>query len=329
MNRRAFVTGLGAFLAAPLAAEAQQQPGQVPLVGYISPGSSSDPFRQRRFEAFRQGLRELGHVDGRNVVLEPRWAEGQYARYPVLAADLVRLKVAAIVTVGGAATKAAKQVTSTIPIVMSVVIDPIGSGLVTNLARPSGNLTGTSVMANELLTKQLELLKEVAPNVHRIAVLWNPDNPSGAAAMSYLNAAARSLGVELQLVEARNPQEIDRAFAAMTREHAGAVVVLPDAIYGNQIKQIVGLAAQRRLPAIYTLVENAEAGGLMVYGPNLTDLERHAATFVNKILKGTKPADLPVEQPTKFELVVNLKTAKALGLTIPPSVLLRADEVIE
>jgi putative ABC transport system substrate-binding protein len=329
MNRRAFVTGLGAFLAAPLVAEAQQQPGQVPLVGYISPGSGSDPFRQRRFEAFRQGLRELGHVDGRNVVLEPRWAEGQYARYPVLAADLVRLKVAAIVTVGGAATKAAKQVTSTIPIVMSVVIDPIGSGLVTNLARPSGNLTGTSVMANELLTKQLELLKEVAPNVHRIAVLWNPDNPSGAAAMSYLNAAARSLGVELQLVEARNPQEIDRAFAAMTREHAGAVVVLPDAIYGNQIKQIVGLAAQRRLPAIYTLVENAEAGGLMVYGPNLTDLERHAATFVNKILKGTKPADLPVEQPTKFELVVNLKTAKALGLTIPPSVLLRADEVIE
>ena len=329
MDRRAFLAGAGALLAAPLAAEAQQQPGQVPRVGYISPGSSSDPFRQRRFEAFRQGLRELGHVDGRNVVLEPRWAEGQYARYPVLAADLVRLKVAAIVTVGGAATKAAKQVTSTIPIVMSVVIDPIGSGLVTNLARPSGNLTGTSVMANELLTKQLELLKEVAPNVHRIAVLLNPDNPSGAAAMSYLNAAARSLGVELQLVEARNPQEIDRAFAAMTREHAGAVVVLPDAIYGNQIKQIVGLAAQRRLPAIYTLVESAEAGGLMVYGPNLTDLERHAATFVNKILKGAKPADLPVEQPTKFDLVLNLKTAKVLGLTIPPSLLARADQVIE
>src|SRR4029453_10363865 len=292
MDRRRFLlTSLAGAVAAPVAAGAQL-PGQAPRVGYISPGSSSDPFRQRRFEAFRQGLRELGYVEDRNVVLEPRWAEGQYAGYPVLAADLVRLNVAAIVTVGGAATKAAKQVTSTIPIVMSVVIDPIGSGLVTNLPRPRGNPPGTSLMANELLTKQLELLKEVAPNVHRIAVLWNPDNPSGAAAMSYLNAAARSLGVELQLVEARNPQEIDRAFAAMTREHAGAGVVLPDAIYGNQIKQIVGLAAQRRLPAIYTLVENAEAGGLMVYGPNLRDLERRAATFVDKILKGTKPADI-------------------------------------
>jgi putative ABC transport system substrate-binding protein len=329
MDRRRFLlTSLAGTLAAPLAAEAQSA-GQVPRVGYISPGSSSDPFRQRRFEAFRQGLRELGYVEGRNVVLEPRWAEGQYARYPVLAADLVRLKVAAIVTVGGAATKAGKQVTSTIPIVMSVVIDPIGSGLVPSLARPGGNLTGTSVMANDLVAKQLELLKEVAPNVPRMAVLWNPDNPSGAAAMSYVNAAARSLAVDLQLVEARNPQEIDRAFAAMTREHAGAVVVLPDAIYGNQIKQIVGLAAQRRLPAIYTLVENAEAGGLMVYGPNLRDLERRAATFVDKILKGTKPADIPIEQPTKFELAINLKTAKALGLTIPPSLLARADQVIE
>jgi putative ABC transport system substrate-binding protein len=328
MRRRAFVSGALAFLAVPLAVEAQQV-GQAPRVGYISPGSSSDPFRQRRFEAFRDGLRELGYIDGQNIVLEPRWAEGQYARYPILAADLVRLKAAAIVTVGGAATKAAKQVTSSIPIVMSVVIDPIGSGLVTSLSRPGSNLTGTSVMANDLVTKQLELLKEVAPNVSRMAVLWNPDNPSGAAAMAYVNVAARSLAVQLQLVEARNPQEIDRAFAAMTREHAGAVVVLPDAIYGNQIRQIVGLAAQRRLPAIYTLRENAEAGGLMVYGPNLRDLERRAATFVDKILKGAKPADLPIEQPVTFELIVNLKTAKALGLTIPPSLLLRADQVIE
>jgi len=328
VDRRAFVTGLGAVLAVPLAAEAQQL-GEAPRVGYISPGSPSDPLRQRRLEAFRQGLRELGYVDGRNVVVESRWAEGQYARYAVLAADLVRLKVAAIVTVGGAATRAVKQVTSTIPIVMSVVIDPIGSGLVTSLARPGGNLTGTSIMANDLITKQLELLKEVAPNVPRMAVLWNPDNPSGAAAMSYVNAAARSLGVKLQLVEARNPQEIDRAFAAMTREHAGAVVVPGDTIYSNQIRQIVGLAAQRRLPAIYTLVENAEAGGLMVYGPNLGDLERRAATFVDKILRGIKPADIPIEQPTTFEFVINLKTAKALGLTIPPSLLLRADQVIE
>jgi ABC-type uncharacterized transport system substrate-binding protein len=329
MDRRRFLlTSLAGVLAVPLGAEAQKL-GQVPRVGYISPGSSSDPFRQRRFEAFRQGLRELGYVEGRNVVLEPRWAEGQYARYPVLAADLVRLKVAAIVTVGGAATKAAKQVTSTTPIVMSVVIDPVGSGLVPSLARPGGNLTGTSVMANDLIAKQFELLKEVAPNVSRIAVLWNPDNPSLTAAMTHVNAAARLLGVELQLVEARNPQEIDHAFAAVTREHAGAVVVLPDAIYGNQIRQIVGLAAQRRLPAIYAVSENAEAGGLMVYGANLRDLERRAATFVDKILKGAKPGDLPVEQPSKFDLIINLKTARALGLTIPPSLLARADQVIE
>jgi putative ABC transport system substrate-binding protein len=329
VTRRWFVTRLPfATVAVPLAAGAQQ-PGQVPRVGYISPGSSSDPFRQRRFEAFRQGLRELGYVEGRHVVLEPRWAEGQYARYSALAADSVRLKVAAIVTVGGAATKAARQVTSTTPIVMSVVIDPVGSGLVPSLARPGGNLTGTSVMANDLITKQFELLKELAPDVSRIAVLWNPDNPSLTAAMSHVNAAARLLRVELQLVEARNPGEIDSAFAAMTREHAGAVVVFPDAIYGNQFRQIVGLAAQRRLPAIYTQTENAEAGGLMVYGANLLDLERRAATFVDKILKGAKPGGLPVEQPSKFDLIINLKTAKALGLPIPPSLLLRADQIIE
>ena len=205
----------------------------------------------------------------------------------------------------------------------------MGSGLVTSLARPGGNLTGTSIMGNDLVAKQFELLKEVAPNVSRMAVLWNPDNPSLRVAMGHANAAARSLGVDLQLVEARNPQEIDRAFAVMSREHVGAVVVLPDAIYGNQFKQIVKLAAQRRLPAIYLQNENAEAGGLMVYGPNLLHLERRAAIFVDKILKGAKPGDLPVEQPTKFDLIINLKTAKTLGLMIPQSVLLRADQVID
>jgi len=328
MRRIGLAVVLVLGLSHALLAEAQQA-GEAPRVGYISPGSSSNSFRQHRFEAFRQGLRDLGYVEGRNVVLEPRWAEGEYARYPSFAADLIRLKVAAIVTVGGAATKAAKQVTSTTPIVMSVVIDPVGSGLVPSLARPGSNLTGTSIMGNDLVAKQFELLKEVAPNVSRMAVLWNPDNPSLRVAMGHANAAARSLGVDLQLVEARNPQEIDRAFAVMSREHVGAVVVLPDAIYGNQFKQIVKLAAQRRLPAIYLQNENAEAGGLMVYGPNLLHLERRAATFVDKILKGAKPGDLPVEQPTKFDLIINLKTAKALGLTIPQSVLLRADQVIE
>ncbi len=311
-----------------LAVEAQPV-GKVYRVGYISPGSSSDPMRLRRFEAFRQELRELGYVEGRNIVLEPRWAEDQYARYPALAADLVRLKADVIVAVSGAATKAAKQVTGTIPIVMSVVIDPVGSGLVPSLARPGGNLTGTSIMATDLIGKQFELLREVVPKVSRMALLGNPANPSHAAAISHAKAAARSLGVQLQLLEARDPQAIDRAFAAMTTEQAGALVVLPDPIFGDQMRQIAELAVQRRLPAIYGVSEYAEHGGLMAYSTNLLDLERHAATFVDKILKGAKPGDLPIEQPTKFELVINLKTAKSLGLTIPHSLLLRADKVIE
>jgi putative ABC transport system substrate-binding protein len=328
MDRRAFLAGGATLLAAPLAAGAQPA-GKVPRVGYISPGSSSDPVRLHRFEAFRQGMRELGYVEGQNIVLEPRWAEGQYARFPALAADLVRLKAAVIVAVGGAVTKAAKQVTRTIPIVMSVVVDPVGSGLVSSLARPGGNLTGTSIMAIDLIGKQFELLREVVPKVSRMALLWNPTNPSHAPAIRYVKAAGQSLGVQLQLLDARDPQEIDRAFAAMTREQAGALVVLPDAIFTNQVRQIAELAVQRRLPSIYGTSEYAEAGGLMVYGANFLDLERRAATFVDKILKGAKPGDLPVEQPSKFELIINLKIAKALGLTIPPSLLQRADQVIE
>ena len=328
------VIGLAVVLAvgltlAPLGTAAAQSSEKMPRVGYISPGSSSDPVRLRRFEAFREGLRELGYVEGQNIALEPRWAEGQYARYPALAADLVRLKAGVIVTVGGAATKAAKQVTRTIPIVMSTVVDPVGSALVPSLARPGGNLTGTSIMASDLIGKQFELLREVVPKVPRIALLWNPANPSHASVISHGKTAARSLGVQLQLVEARDPQEIDSAFAAMTKERAGALVVLSDAILLNQRRQIAELAAKGRLPAVYTLREHAEAGGLMAYGANPLDLERRAATYVDKILKGAKPADLPVEQSTKFELVINLKTAKALGLTISPSLLQRADHVIE
>jgi len=317
------------LLAVSLGTAAAESLEKAPRVGYISPGSSSDPVRLRRFEAFRQGLRELGYVEGQNIVLEPRWAEGQYARYPALAADLVRLKAGVIVTVGGTVTRAAKQVTRTTPIVMSVVVDPVGSGLVPSLARPGGNLTGTSIMATELIGKQFELLREVVPKVSRMTLLWNPTNPSHAPSISHVQAAARSLGMQLQLLEGRDPQEIDRAFAAMTREQAGALVVLPDAIFTNQVRQIAELAVQRRLPSIYGTIEYAEAGGFMVYSTNLLDLERRAATFVDKILKGAKPGDLPIEQPTKFEMVINLKTAKALGLTIPPSLLLRADRVIE
>jgi len=320
------------FFAVPLgtAAAQSQEKQKVPRVGYISPGSSSDPMRLRRFEAFREGLRELGYVEGQSIVLEPRWAEGQYARYPALVADLVRLKAGVIVVVGGTATKAAKEVTRTVPIVMSLVIDPVGSGLIPSLAHPGGNVTGTSIMAPDLVGKQLELLKEVVPKVSRVAVLWNPDNPGGVPQLRQAEAAARALGVRLQTLEARSPHELDSAFAAMTRERAGALVILNDAILGvNLSKQIAELAAKSRLPAVHGVPEYAQVGGLMVYGANLLDLERRAATFVDKILKGAKPADLPIEQPSKFELIINLNTARALGLTIPSSVLLRADQVIE
>ena len=219
------------LLVAPFYTAAAQAPEKVPRVGYISPGSSSDPARLRRFEAFRQGLRELGYVEGQSIVLEPRWAEGRYDRYPALAADLVRLKVDVIVAVGGAATKAAQQATRTIPIVMSVVIDPVGSGLVPSLAQPAGNLTGTSTMASDIIGKQLEVLTEAIPGVSRVALLWNPDNPGGAPQLREAAAAARTLGVRLQTLEARNSREIDTAFTAMTRERAAALVVLTDAIF--------------------------------------------------------------------------------------------------
>jgi putative ABC transport system substrate-binding protein len=317
------------LLAASLAAAADRPVGKVPTVGYLSPGSASDPARQRRLEAFRQGLRDLGYVEGQTVAIESRWAEGKYDRYPTLAAELVRLKVDVIVAVGGRATQVAQHATNTIPIVMSLVIDPIGSGLVSGLARPGGNVTGLSMMATDLVGKQLEALKEIVPKTSRVALLRNPDNPGSAAQLRAAEVAARALGVRLQSLEARAPKEIDTAFAAMTREQAGGLVILIDIIYTNEAKQIAELAAKRRLPTVYGLREFAEAGGLMVYGANPLDLERRAATFVDKILKGAKPADLPIEQPSKFELVINLKTARTIGLTIPQSLLLRADHVIE
>jgi len=330
MDRRRFLlTSLAGALAAPLAAGAQQPPGKVPRVGYLSPGSSSDPGRQRRFEAFRQGLRELGYVEGQSIAIESRWAEGKYERYPGQAAELVRLKVDVIVAVGGPASQAAHQATRTIPIVMSVVIDPLGSGLVASAARPRGNVTGLSMMTTDLIGKQLEVLKEVVPKVSRVALLWNPANPGSAPQLREAEAAARALGVRLQALEVRVPQDIEGAFAVMTRERAGALLVLADGVLTNQRKQIAELAAERRLPAAYPQREFVDAGGLMAFSANPLELERRAAIYVDKILKGAKPADLPVEQPTKLELVINLKTAKALGLTIPPSLLLRADQVIE
>jgi putative tryptophan/tyrosine transport system substrate-binding protein len=316
------------LILASFAGEAQT-PGKVPRVGYLHPGSPSDPLRQRRLEAFRQGLRDLGYVEGQNIAIESRWAEGQYDRYPALAADLVRLKVEVIVAVTGAATQAAQQATRTIPIVMSAVADPVGSGLVASLARPGGNVTGLTGMSPDLVGKQLQLLKQVVPEVSRVALLRHPDNLASQALLREAEAAARILGLRLQILEARNPQEIDSALTAMTRERAGALLIIPDALFGNQRRQIAELAIKGRLPSLFNIGEYAEAGGLMVYGPNFLDSERRAATYVHKILQGARPADLPVEQPAKFELVINLKTAKAIGLTIPPSVLGRADQLIE
>jgi putative tryptophan/tyrosine transport system substrate-binding protein len=329
MDRRRFLlTSLAGELAAPLAAGAQQG-DQIPRVGYLSPGSPSDLVRLRRFGAFRQGLRDLGHVEGQNIAIESRWADGNYDRYPALAADLVRVKSKVIVAVGGAATQATQQATKTIPIVMSVVLDPVGSRLVASLARPGGNITGVSVMAPDIVGKQLQLLKEAVPSVSRVAVLWNPANPGSAPQLREVEATSRALKMQLQVLEARVPQEIDSAFAAMTRERAGAVVILADAIFTNQRRQIAELSMKGRLPSVYGVREYAEAGGLMDYSVDSLYLEGRAAIYVDKILKGAKPADLPIEQPTKFELIINLKTAKALGLTIPPSLLARADQVID
>jgi putative ABC transport system substrate-binding protein len=329
MDRRRFLlTSLAGVLAAPLAAEAQPA-GKVPRTGYLSPGFATDPMRERFLEAFRQGLRELGYVEGQNIAIESRWAEGKDDRLPALAADLVRSKVDVIVAETGAATRAVQLTTRTIPIVMTLVNDPVGSGLVASLARPGGNVTGLTVMSPDLAGKQLQLLKEVVPKVSRVAVLRNPDNPAATAMLREAEAAARALGMRLQTLEARNPPEIDSAFAAMTRERAGALLILPDGVFLSQRSQIAELAVKRLLPSIRQSSAFPEAGGLMSYGANYLDLERRAATFVDKILKGAKPADLPVAQPTKFELVINLRTAKAIGLTIPPALLQRADQVIE
>jgi putative ABC transport system substrate-binding protein len=336
MERRQFIEVIaGSLLALPLAAEAQQA-GKMYRIGFLSPSSPSDPerlaspFGERGVAAFRQGLRDLGYVEGQNIAIEYRWAEGRFERLPDLAAELVRLKVDIIVSVVTQATLAAKNATGTIPIVLVAAGDPLGSGLVASLARPGGNVTGPSAMYADLAGKQLELLKGTVPKVSRVAVLWNPANAVWQAQMlRQTEIAARALGLQVQLLEARGPDELEGAFAAMTRERASALLVQVDVIFALHARRIADLAAKRRVPAMYGSKEHVEAGGLMSYAPNALDLFRRAATYVDKILKGAKPADLPVEQPTKFDLVINLKTARALGLTIPPSVLGRADEVIQ
>jgi putative ABC transport system substrate-binding protein len=312
-----------AVLTAPLAIPAQQPPAKTARIGFLGDVPSFID------EAFRQGLRELGYVEGQNIAIEHRAPDWKYERLPALAAELVRLKVDVIVAASPPATKAAQQATSTIPIVFTVSGDPVAEGFVASLARPGGNLTGLATISPELVGKQLEMLKAVAPKVSRVAVLQNPDQPSHARAVQLAEEPARAHGVQLQVVKARTPSEIDAALAAMRSQRAGGLLVMRDAVFRAQRAQIVGLAAKSRLPAVYGLREEAEAGGLMAYGSSVPQLFRRAATYVDKILKGAKPADLPVEQPTKFELVINMKTAKRLGLTVPQSLLLQADLVIE
>jgi len=326
IHRRTFLGGfLLSVLVAPLAAPApaQQLPGRTARIGFLGdvPSFLDD--------AFRQGLRELGYVAGQNIAIEHRAPEWKYERLPGLAAELVRLKVDVIVAASPPATEAAKQATSTIPIVFTVSGDPVAEGFVASLARPGGNLTGLATISPELVGKQLEMLKTVAPKISRVAVLQNPSQQSHLSAVRQAEDAARALGVQLQVLKARTPSEIEAAFAAMRSQRAGGVLVLRDAVFRAHRAQIVALAAKGRLPAVYGLREEVEAGGLMAYGASVPQLFRRAAIYVDKILKGAKPADLPVEQPTKFELVINMKTAKALGLTIPQSILVRADEIIQ
>ncbi|TMA90486.1 MAG: ABC transporter substrate-binding protein [Deltaproteobacteria bacterium] len=315
------------FLLASVHLAWAQQPGKVPRIGILPPGPISE--RVHLWEAFRQGLRKLGYVEGQNIILVFPSGEVKPERLPHLAAELVSLKVDVIVAAAIVAVQAAKEATKTIPIVMPVASDAVETGLVASLARPGGNITGLTLISSQLSGKRLELLKEVVPRLSRLAVLSNPTSAAVPPQMRETEVTARALGVQLQPLEVRGPDDFERVFQAATKERAGALITLDDALLFTQRTRIVKLAAKSRLPAIYGFREFVDAGGLMSYAANTSDMYRRAAAFVDKILKGAKPADLPVEQPTKFEFVINLKAAKQIGLTIPPNVLTRGDKVIK
>ena len=328
VQRRDFLISAGALLAAPLAAGAQQV-ANTARIGYLA--FASPPIVPQLHEAFLRGLRDLGYVEGRNLVIEYRFARGKSERLPALAAELVALKVDVVFCGNTPAALAAKAATKTVPIVFISPGDPVVDGFAASLSRPGGNLTGLTSVAPDLVGKRLELLTQTIPGVSRVAILWQPGGSSDRTDKNMLkaaDAAARALGVRPQVVEARGPADIDSAFSEMIGARAGALTVLGSVMFSNERSRLVGLAARSRLPALYSMKEYVDAGGLMSYGANQADLNRHAAIYIDKILKGAKPADLPIEQPTKFELVINLKTAKALELTIPQSMLARADEVI-
>jgi putative ABC transport system substrate-binding protein len=324
VNRRAFVAVITGFLAAPLAAEAQQT--KVYRVGLLGLGSAeSSPL----FEELRQGLRERGWVEGQNIAFEERTTVGNYSRLPDVAAELVRLKVDVIVTWGTTSALAARKATGTIPIVTTAGSDPVETGLAASLARPGGNVTGLTNSGRELVGKRIELLKETLPGLSRIAVLWNPESRTQPLSLRDAEAAAKSLGLQVRPAEVRRPEDLEKAFASIAHKRPEALVLAPSNMFRAHRTRLVELAARHRLPATFSDRSFVETGGLMSYGPNEKAIFRQLANYVDKILKGAKPADLPIEQPTKFEMVINLKTAKALGLTIPQSVLGRADEIIQ
>ena len=326
MIRAALAVALAVgLLALPLASEAQQAT-KVWRIGYLG---YAYPTEARDLEAFRQRLRDLGYVEGKNLVIESRLAESSFERLPALAAELVSLKLDVIAAVGNTAIVALTRATQTIPIVMIIAGDPVGTGLVSSLAHPGGNVTGLSSLGEGLSAKWLELLTQTVPGMTRVGVLMAPNAPAHATYLREIKTAGQRTGIAVLGLEARGRDDIERTFAALTKARAQGLIVLPNPVTLTHQTQIVELAAKNRLPAMYPWREFTESGGLMAYSPNRTEMYRRSATFVDKILKGAKPADLPVEQPTKFELVINLKTAKALGLTIPPSLLLRADQVIE
>ena len=314
------------FFVAPLAAGAQPA-GKVHRIGFL--GNSTAALEANLVGPYREGLRELGYVEGQNIVIEYRWAEGKYERFPALIAELLTERVEVIVTAGTPASLAVKKATTSVPLVMVAVGDPVDTGLVASLARPGGNITGLTSTAEELEGKRLQLLREVIPKLSHVAVFWNPENPTLLAALKEMRAAAQVLGIKLQVLEVRTSGELEETFKAIVRARPGALRVMGDRLFLHNRQRIMAFAAQQRLPVVPVHAEFVEAGALFSFGPSYPGMHRRAAYFVDRILRGAKPADLPVERPTKFELIVNLKAAKALGLKIPPSLLQRADQVIE
>jgi putative ABC transport system substrate-binding protein len=324
-SQRLLAVNLAALLLVLSVPVEAQRPGKVPRIGVLLLTSRGGP----GLKAFDQGLRDLGYIDGQNIVIEYRFAKGNPERIPELASDLLHKKVDLILTSGTAQAQAIQQITTTTPIILVVSGDPVGTGLVASLARPGGNITGFSIISPELSGKRLELLKEAAPKIARVGVLWDPLPPDNILDFQTMQHAAQALGLKLQSFEVRGPEDLESAFSAAVKQRLDGIIVIGGGIINSHQKKILALETRTRLPAMHEQLWFAEAGGLMAYGVNFLDLFRRAATYVDKILKGAKPADLPVEQPTKFELVINLKTAKQIGLTIPPNVLARADKVIK